>query len=189
MTEMAEAPPDVLPDALGLVLAESDMAFALIHQESLVACAAWALGAAGVVLVDATVPWSALVETGEPIVLHDAFCPMTPPGFIAACVRRSVSAGTSVAGVRPVTDTVKEIRIDGTDHILGATIDRTRLWSVASPVVLTRGAVAGLSAQPTDLVDLVRTLGRAVVPVEAPPEARRVTTRDEIRVLEALTTR
>ena len=32
----------------------------------------------------------ALVEAGEPLVLHDALCPMTPASFIAECVRRAV---------------------------------------------------------------------------------------------------
>lgn len=177
------------PDALGLVLAESRLAFALIHQESLVACAAWALGAAEVTPVDASVPWQALVEAGEPIVLHDAACPMTPPAFIAECVRRSLAEGAPVAGVRPVTDTVKEVLADGAGHFLGSTVDRNRLWAVASPVVLTPEAAAAFTAQPADLVDLVRRLGQSVVRIEAPPEARRVSTREEIRVLEALTAR
>ena len=74
------------------------MPFELVHGESLVACAAWALDRSGVTQVDAALAWPELfalaTETGEPIVLHDVLCPMTPPGFIADCVARSLRTPT-----------------------------------------------------------------------------------------------
>ena len=77
------------PRGLGFVLDEDrgPLPYALVHGEALVACAAWALGEAGVRLFDASVPWTDLVAVGEPLVLHDSLCPMTPPEFIASCVR------------------------------------------------------------------------------------------------------
>ena len=79
-------------DAFGTVLEQDrgHLPFALIHGEALVAAAAWALGEAGVTPVDTGTPWSSLVAAGEPVVLHDPLCPMTPPDFIAACVDRAV---------------------------------------------------------------------------------------------------
>ena len=91
------------PDALGVVVeaGRGSLPFALIHGEALVACASWALGEAGVTPVDASVPWSALADAEEPVVLHDALCPMTPPGFIAECGSRARERSAVVVGVRP----------------------------------------------------------------------------------------
>jgi 2-C-methyl-D-erythritol 4-phosphate cytidylyltransferase len=176
------------PPALGAVVeaGRGSLPFALIHGEALVACASWALGEAGVTPIDQTVPWAGLVESGEPFVLHDALCPMTPPDFITGCVSRAVERGCVVVGVRPVTDTVKRV-VDG---VVGDTVDRAGLVSVVSPVVLPAAIVAALDHLPSDdFVDLVAAL-RARFPVElveAPPTARRVGSADDVRVLEALT--
>src|SRR4051794_28324566 len=117
------------PGSLGAVVEEGrgSLPFALIHGEALVACAAWALGSAGVTVVDWGTPWSAVADTDEPVVLHDALCPMTPPEFIAACVTRAVERDCVVVGVRPVTDTVKVVR----DGLVGGTVDRQELVAVA----------------------------------------------------------
>jgi 2-C-methyl-D-erythritol 4-phosphate cytidylyltransferase len=179
---------DEIPPALGTVVEQDRGAlpFALIHGEAAVACAAWALGQAGVTPVDAVVPWEALVEAGEPYVLHDALCPMTPPEFIAACVERATEHACVVVGVRPVTDTVKQVA----DGLVGATVDRGSLVAVASPVVLPPDVVAALDGLPSsDFVTLIEGLRRRfpVELVEAPPGARRVGSVDDLRVLEALT--
>ena len=179
-----------IPPALGSVVEEhrGSLPFALIHGEALVACASWALGDAGVTPVDHGTPWAALAESGEPFVLHDALCPMTPAWFVAQCVNEAVDAETVVVGVRPVTDTIKRVA-DGT---VGATVDRDDLIAVTSPVVLPPGVVAALDALPSlDFADLVAAL-RERFPVrllEAPPEGRRVASEDDVRLLAALTER
>jgi 2-C-methyl-D-erythritol 4-phosphate cytidylyltransferase len=175
-------------DALGTVLDQDrgHLPFALIHGEALVAAAAWALGGAGVTPIDTGTPWEALVRSGEPFVLHDPLCPMTPPDFIATCVTRAVEHACVVVGVRPVTDTVKVVD----DGLVGETLDRGALVAVAAPVVLPPAVVAALDDLPTtDLVALVADLRRRfpVELVEAPPAARRVGSEDDVRVLEALT--
>jgi len=177
------------PAALGLVVDEErgSLPYALVHGEALVAAAAWGLGAAGVTPVDSGTPWSALVAAGEPVVLHDALCPMTPPDFIAGCLARAIEHACVVVGVRPVTDTVKVV--DG--GLVGATLDRAGLVAIASPVVLPAEVVAALAGPPpTDPVALVAGLRRRfpVELVEAPPSARRVGSEEDLRVLEALTT-
>ncbi|CAI9403661.1 2-C-methyl-D-erythritol 4-phosphate cytidylyltransferase [Nocardioides sp. T2.26MG-1] len=176
------------PPALGTVLTDGrgSLPFALIHGEALVACAAWALGEAGVLPVDEGTPWEAVATTGEPFVVHDPLCPMTPPEFVAACVARALEHAGVVVGVRPVTDTVKVVA----DGVVGETVDRDALVSVASPVVLPPEVVADLEALPShDLVELVAALrGRYPVElVEAPPAARRIGSEEDLRVLEALT--
>ena len=178
-----------IPPTLGSVVEEGrgSLPFALIHGEGLVACAAWALGDAGVTAVDFGTPWAAIVEAGEPFVLHDALCPMTPASFVADCVNAAVDRDAVVVGVRPVTDTVKRVE-DGT---VGATVDRESLVSVASPVVLPPGVVAALDGLPSlDFAELVTALRERfpVELVEAPATARRVGSADDVRLLEALTT-
>jgi len=179
---------DVPPPALGSVVDEGrgSLPFALIHGEALVTAAVWALGESGVTPVDFSTEWEGLQASEEPFVLHDALCPMTPPGFIAECLARSVATGAVVVGVRAVTDTVKVLEGDR----LGDTVDRAGLVTVCSPVVLPAAVVAELDALPsTDFAALVEALeGRFPVErVEAPTEARRVSSEADVAVLAELT--
>jgi len=177
--------------ALGRVLDEGrgSLPFALVHGEALVTCATWALSEAGVLPLDARTTMEGVHDAGLPLVLHDSLCPMTPPDFIAECVRRAVTDGVVVAGVRPVTDTVKVLHGD----TLGETVDREALARVVSPVVVPAdrvdGAAALLSDPGVDLAALVEALraGGPLVLLEAPPQAMRVGGPDDVRVLEALT--
>ena len=160
--------------------------FALVHGEPLVAAAAWAVGEAGIFLVDLGTGWEAVVDAGTPFVLHDALCPMTPPAFLASCVEHAAASSTVTVGVRPVTDTFRE-RHDG---VLGATADRSSPLQVVSPIVLPAGVVAALDGLPTtDFAELVTALAERfpVETLEAPESARRVTDEADLPILEALT--
>jgi hypothetical protein len=173
---------------MGFVVDEDrgSLPYGVIHGEALVAAAAWAMGEAGVDLVDVNVPWHVVADLGRPLVLHDPLCPMTPPDFIAACVDVATARDVVAVGVRPVTDTVKEV----TDGRLGRTVDRDGLVTVCSPIVLPARVVAALGSRPaTDFVALVSQLRSSydVELVEAPPAARRVADEDDVRALEALT--
>jgi 2-C-methyl-D-erythritol 4-phosphate cytidylyltransferase len=179
--------PEIEP-TLGLVVDDGrgSLPFALIHGDALVACAAWALGEAGVDLVDLTVPWAGLAEAGEAVVLHDPLCPMTPADFVVECVRAAEESDQVVVAVRPVTDTLKSL--DGT--LVGPTVDRDTVRQVASPIVLPATVVGRLDGLPTtDFAALVAWLaGRfGVRLIEAPASARRVGSLEDIRLLEALT--
>ena len=195
MDDAGRGPWDDVPRGLGVVLDEDrgNLPYVLIHGEALVACAAWALGEAGVDLVDATVSWQGIVESGEDLVLHDALCPMTPPAFLAACLEQARASGRPVVGTRPVTDTVKVVTAGATGPVVGATLDRDALVAVASPLVLPAPVLATLAQRPSS--DLARSVadltaaGHAVDTLEAPPEGRRVSTPDDVRLLDALTTR
>ena len=174
--------------ASGIVVDEDrgHLPYRLVHGEALVAAAAWAAGAAGVDLLDQTTPWEVAADRGTPVLLHDALCPMTPPDFLARCVEIADARDVVVVGVRPVTDTVKELH----DGRLGATVDRDRLVSVCSPIVLPARVVAEIDGLPTrDFGALLAWLRSAydVEMVEAPAAARRVASDDDIRLLEALT--
>jgi 2-C-methyl-D-erythritol 4-phosphate cytidylyltransferase len=177
-----------VPPALGILLDQDrgSLPYSLIHGEALVACAAWALGDAGVTPLDSGITWDAVRRAGEPVVLHDTLCPMTPADFIASCVRRSLDDDVIVVATRPVTDTIKRVA----DGMVGETVDREGLTSVVSPVVLPPTMVTGVVDEPgSDLVALVARLATAhpVVLVEAPASARRVSSLEEIALLEALT--
>ncbi len=182
--------PDDEVIALGRVLDEGrgSMPFALVHGEALVTTATWGLSEAGVLPVDARTAAAGLVDADLPLVLHDCLCPMTPPAFIADCVRRAVDEDVVVVGVHPVTDTLKTL--DGAR--LGATVDRDALVRVVSPLVVPAAVVAStpdLADPAGDLATWVERLrGEGpVVLVEAPPEAMRVSGPDDVRILEALT--
>ena len=160
--------------------------FALVHGESLVATAAWALGEAGVFVVDLGTGWDAVTDADVPFVLHDALCPMTPPAFLVACVEHALERSAVTVGVRPVTDTVKELR----EGLVGDTVDRSALLQVVSPVVLPPAVVAALDGVPSgDFAELVAALAEQfpVETLEAPAAARRVADQADLRVLEALT--
>ena len=174
--------------ALGSVVeaGRGSLPFALVHGEPLVACAAWALGEAGVTVVDVGTEWSELVAEELPLVLHDPLCPLTPPEFVVACVLHAAETGAVTVGVRPVTDTVKELA----GGRLGDTVDRSGLLQVASPVVLPAGVVEALGGLPTlDFAELVTALAERfpVETLEAPAEARRIAGEGDLRLLEALT--
>lgn len=154
--------------ALGTIVEEGRGAlpFALVHGEALVACAAWALGEAGVTAVDLGTEWTGLVDNGEPFVLHDPLCPMTPSGFVRECVDRAVETGTVV------------VAVDGSGVVL-------------SPVILPGAVVAALPGLPSlDFAELVARLEEQF-PVErvvAPASAARVSSLEDVAALEALTT-
>ncbi len=177
-----------VPPALGTVVEEGrgSLPFALIHGEALVATAVWALGESGVTPVDSGTEWSGVQAAGEPFVLHDPLCPMTPPEFIAECVTRAVADGVVVVGVREVTDTVKVLE----EGRLGETVARAGLTVVCSPVVLPAPVVADLAGLPDlDFAVLVEALERrfTVERVPAPAGARRVASEDALALLAALT--
>jgi 2-C-methyl-D-erythritol 4-phosphate cytidylyltransferase len=159
--------------------------FALLHGESLVAVASWALGEAGVELLDFNVSWADVQARGVDLVVHDPLCPATPVTFLADAVE-AAETGSVVVGVRPVTDTVK--RVDG--EVLGETVDRAGLVAVVSPVVIPAAVVATLPDWPEldDLAALVEKLAAEhdVVLLDAPATARRVADESDLRLLEAL---
>lgn len=173
--------------ALGWVPVEGrgSLPFALVHGESLVAAATWALGAAEVQLFDASVTFEQVRRSGRPLVVHDPLCPLAPVDFLAGAVARGAATGEVVVGYRPVTDTVKRSERD----VLGVTVDRDDLRAVATPVVIPAALLARLDAvDATDLPALVADLAERapILWVEAPPLARRVRDEADLADLEAL---
>lgn len=189
---------DEIPEPLGVVPIEGrgSLPFALVHGESLVAAASWALTTAGAKLFDYGVPFERVQEAGQMLVVHDPLCPLTPASFIEEAIEESVRTGAVVVGVRPVTDTIKEYdppadprHPQGQPGRLGATVDREELMSVTSPVVLPAAVVAALDELALDdLTDFVAALTRRfpVRHLPAPPLGRRIAEESDLEVLSAL---
>ena len=157
---------DDRPRPVGVVPIDgrASMPFALLHGESLVAVAAWALGEAGVDLLDFDADWRDVQARETALVVHDPLCPATPVAFLAEAI---AAAGEDVlVGIAP-----------GSPE------------AVASPVVLPAAVVAALDAWPDldDLGALVEGLrGRFTVRhLEAPPAGRRVADEADVRLLES----
>ena len=173
--------------ALGWVPLEGrgSLPFSLVHGESLIAAASWAVGEAGVQLFDATVPFADIRDSGRPLLLHDPLCPLAPADFLRGAVERCVATGRTVVGYRPVTDTVKTLEGD----VLGTTLDRSGLRAVSTPVVVPGSVLAALETlDASDFPVLVCDLATRgeIEWIEAPAVARRVANAAEIVVLEAL---
>ena len=181
---------DEIERPLGMVPLDGrgSLPYALVHGESLVAAASWALSTAEVDLFDFNVAFAQVRDAGRMLVVHDPLCPLTPSGFLAEAVAEAQRSGAVVVGVRPVTDTVKEY--DGTE--LGGTVDRDSLVCVTSPVVLPVAVVAALDELPGietgDLATLVERLAERfpVRHLEAPPLGRRIVDEGDLEVLAAL---
>lgn len=176
----SEAPLGVVPlDGRG------SLPYLLVHGESLVAAASWALGEAGAELFDFTTGWEEIRSSERMLVIHDPLCPLTPSAFLEQAIEETRKSSAVVVGVRPVTDTVKET--DGED--VGETVDREDLMSVVSPVVLPGQVVAALDdLDASDLPTLVESLCERfpVRYLEAPALAGRVGDEDDLEVLTAL---
>jgi 2-C-methyl-D-erythritol 4-phosphate cytidylyltransferase len=183
---------EVAPVAYGVVVegGRGSLPFALLHGQPLVACAALALTEAGVQLLDLTTSYDAVREAELPLVWHDALCPGAPPDHIAACVRRAVERDVVVAGVLPVTDTVKELAEAPGGPVVGSTLDRDRLRHLASPLVLPPRVLTVLDDWPDTDFERALSALRAqheVSWVEAPPSAVRVHDLTDLARVEALT--
>ena len=178
--EEHEAPWGVVP-----VDGRGSLPFTLVHGESLVAAASWALTTAGAELFDYDVTFEAVQESGRALVVHDPLCPLTPVEFLEDAIEEAARSGAVVVGVRPVTDTVKEYA----DGELGATVNREDLVCVTSPVVLPSAALASMGDLDTDdLAELVATLaGRFPVRfLQAPALGRRIAAEGDLEILAAL---
>ena len=158
---------DVAPDAVVLVSAGQR---ARVVED---------LAAAGLraPVLDAEQWWASLAAgAARALLVHDPLCPLAPPDLMARVCGQD--AGTSVAAVRPVTDTVK---VAEAGRITG-TIDRQTLAAVASPLlvaapVLARALAAGDRPPLDDVARLVSWMragtGRAADRSRDRPSRRR----------------
>jgi 2-C-methyl-D-erythritol 4-phosphate cytidylyltransferase len=119
------------------------------------------------------------------VVVHDAARPLVTPAHFHAAVAALADAEAAVVAA-PVTDTVKEA---GADHMVTATLDRSRLWTVQTPQAFRRAALeraldvpADVLARATDDAWLVEQSGGRVRVVPSGPANLKVTTPHDLRI-------
>jgi 2-C-methyl-D-erythritol 4-phosphate cytidylyltransferase len=117
------------------------------------------------------------------IVVHDAARPLAPPSLFAAVIAAvDGGADAAVPGVPPA-DTVK--RVDG--DVVVETVDRGTLMLVQTPQAfraeVLRAAHVG-EPDATDDAALVERAGGKVVVVPGHPAAHKITTPDDLAVMQ-----
>lgn len=126
------------------------------------------------------------------VLVHDPRCPLVPASYLAEVAAAArADAGVVLAATRPMTDTVKSV-VDG---VVQATVDRTMLRVLSSPIAVPAGLLHDLVADDAlahcadvaDLVELVQAAGARLRWVMAPGLARRVSDAAAVSVLECLT--
>lgn len=129
----------------------------------------------------------------EVAVVHDAARPLVTRDLVERCLAALLDGDADgVIAAARVTDTIKES--DRRGRVV-CTLDRSLLWAVQTPQVfraetLRRAlevddvALAGA----TDDASLVEAAGGSIAVVEAPRENLKVTTAEDLRVVEALLT-
>jgi 2-C-methyl-D-erythritol 4-phosphate cytidylyltransferase len=128
----------------------------------------------------------------EPIVVHDAARPLATAELFERALGALASSGAdAVVAAARVTDTIK--RVDGDSLRVLETLDRGALWTVQTPQVFRRAALARALAQPdavlaaaTDDAGLVEQAGGRVHVVESPADNVKVTTPTDLRLAELL---
>jgi 2-C-methyl-D-erythritol 4-phosphate cytidylyltransferase len=123
------------------------------------------------------------------VVVHDAARPLVEAELFTRTLAALADADAAVAAAR-VADTVKEA---GDDHVVRATLDRSRLWAIQTPQAFRRAALeraldvpAEVIAAATDDASLVERAGGRVVVVESSPANFKVTTAHDLAVAELL---
>lgn len=128
----------------------------------------------------------------EAYVVHDAARPLVTRELVERCARAVEQGWDGAVAAAPMTDTVKEVRSDGS---VVRTLDRATLWAVQTPQAFRAGALRrALAADPerlaaaTDDASLVESSGGRVCVVEAPPDNLKVTRPADLVAAEAALT-
>ena len=122
--------------------------------------------------------------SAEIIVVHDAARPLVPVAVFERAVAAVRAGAGAVISAVSVVDTLK--RVEGNTVL--ETVDRSSLVAVQTPQafradVLRRAHDSGLDA--TDDAGLVEALGLPVVTVEGDVRSRKLTTAEDLAILEA----
>lgn len=122
------------------------------------------------------------------IAVHDAVRPCLQSEHVDAVFRAAEKHGCVVVGT-PVTDTLKQIGVDGS---ITQTVSRDGLWSVQTPQVFARDVLLRAYANrarvagATDDATLVQAIGVAVHVVEGPSTNIKITTKADLVLARAI---
>jgi 2-C-methyl-D-erythritol 4-phosphate cytidylyltransferase len=123
---------------------------------------------------------AAVPDAADVVLVHDAARPGAPRAVFDAVVAALDGADAAVPGM-PLSDTLR--------HVRGEPVDREAIVGVQTPQAFRAAALrAGHVGAPqaTDDATLVERTGGRVVIVPGSPQAMKVTTRADLRLLEAL---
>lgn len=128
-------------------------------------------------------------DDAEIVVVHDAARPLARTALFASVV---AALGGDVAGAVPglaVSDTVKRVRLDGSEATVVETLDRSELMAVQTPqafrIEALRRAHSG-EPEATDDAALVEAIGLRVVVVPGDPDNLKLTTPSDLARAESL---
>ncbi|HET9719660.1 MAG TPA: 2-C-methyl-D-erythritol 4-phosphate cytidylyltransferase [Solirubrobacteraceae bacterium] len=133
---------------------------------------------------------------GDPVIVHDAARPLATPELFEAALRELERTGAdAVVSASPVTDTIKQV--EHTTLRVERTLERSRLWAVQTPQVFRRRVLEQhlLAAGPdrlataTDDAWLIEQAGGSVVVLPAPPDNLKITTPQDLQLVELLLAR
>jgi 2-C-methyl-D-erythritol 4-phosphate cytidylyltransferase len=126
------------------------------------------------------VPEQALV-----VIVHDAARPLVDDAIIERLLVPLGEGFDGVVPVLPVADTLKRVR----DGIVQETVDRDGLAAAQTPQAFLapalRRAFAGDLAGATDCASLVERAGGRVAVVDGDPRLLKITTRDDLALVES----
>ncbi len=118
------------------------------------------------------------------VVVHDAARPLAPTELFARCVAAIRDGADGAIAAIAVTDTVKRVA----DGVVVDTVDRSSLVSVQTPQAFRADMLRRAHANQGDATDdaaLIEALGGCVVVVDGDIRARKLTTPDDLVILEA----
>jgi len=126
---------------------------------------------------------------GEIVLIHDGVRPLVRAELIEEVARAAWEHGAALAAV-PVSDTLKVVQ----DGLVTGTMDRSALWRAQTPQGFRREilaqALAGAEGEAaTDDIGLVERLGLTAAIVLSSPSNLKITTREDLRMAEALLSR
>jgi 2-C-methyl-D-erythritol 4-phosphate cytidylyltransferase len=134
----------------------------------------------------------------EFVIVHDAARPLATVALFGACLARAEVCGAALVAT-PVADTLKRVAqtdvsaADADQITVAQTIPRGGLWQAQTPQAFRRrllieahahAAAAGITA--TDDAELVECIGARVAIVPGSPLNLKITTRDDLRLAEAI---
>ena len=183
--ERFQACPDI--DRIILVLPENDLSAFIKKYEEFTLSKIMRFAVGGETRAESV--WngfSAIGEAAEVVAIHDGARPLVTAAEISACINKAKDTGAAILAA-PVTDTIKEIR----DGRIVRTIDRSNLRRALTPQcfryeILQRAfANADFGAAVTDESFLVEKLGVEVAVVEGSATNIKVTTPEDLRLVES----
>jgi 2-C-methyl-D-erythritol 4-phosphate cytidylyltransferase len=183
--ERFQACPDI--DRIILVLPENDLSAFIKKYEEFTLSKIMGFAVGGETRAESV--WngfSAIGEAAEVVAIHDGARPLVTAAEISACINKAKDTGAAILAA-PVTDTIKEIR----DGRIVRTIDRSNLRRALTPQcfryeILQRAfANADFGAAVTDESFLVEKLGIEVAVVEGSATNIKVTTPEDLRLVES----